>query len=58
VDNWLRLPCVSATKCMSHEGALGVGRGSTLTCISDGRKANRFQPLVFILERFGENNLL
>jgi hypothetical protein len=49
--NWLRLPCGSATKYLSHEGALGVGGGSTSTCI-------RFQPLVFILERSGEKNLL
>jgi hypothetical protein len=41
-----------------HMRVMGVGGGSALTCISDARKANRFQPLVFILERFGEKNLL
>jgi hypothetical protein len=54
----LRLPCGSAMKCLSHEGALGVGGGLASTRISDARKANRFQPLVFIFERFGEKNPL
>ena len=40
MDNWLRLLCGSATKCLSHEGALGVGGGSVPACISDARKAD------------------
>ena len=54
----MRLPCRTATEDPSHEGALGLGGGVASTCGAEAGKANRFQPLVFILERFGEKNLL